>query len=884
MINFRIMRKLPFVFLLTLAAFAQTPEPPKFRLPDTASPVRYGIDLTVIPGSSTFTGTAAIDLAVKQATSVLWLSASDLTIESASLRVANADRLAKVVPGGSNFAGLAFDPPLAPGNATLRIAYAGKIQRGSSAGVFQMPDGKNPAFYVFTQFEPTDARRAFPCFDEPQFKTPWQLTLHVKKTDLAAANTPIVSEADEAGGMKRVEFAPTRPLPSYLIAFAVGPFEVVDAGQGGRKKIPLRILVPIGRSEEAAFSRTAIPELLHLLEEYFDSPYPYDKLDSVSMPIANFAMENVGLITYAQGMLLSKPEAATTPWKTNSATVIAHEMAHQWFGDLVTTKWWDDIWLNEAFATWMETKITGQWKPEWKMEVSEVMDSLGAMGLDSLATTRRIRQPILGEDDIANAFDGITYQKGAAVIGMFEKWLGEKPFQNGVRRYMKAYADQAATTDQFLTEIDMGVGRDVSAAFNSFLNQPGVPLVTAELRCGNGAPRLELSQRRSLPIGSKANTGQHWMIPLCTKYSVDGAIQRECAVFSEPSAEMKLTHAKSCPAWVMANDEESGYYRVLYSSDLLEKLLADHGSHLDLAEKVGVLGDIGALVRSGDLPAVRAVTLVEPFTGDSDYRIVGQTVGIAASAFSSAPDGLRPAIGRFYEKVYGERARELGWIAKPDESDDLQSLRGQLVSVVATVGKDEQLVKEAKTLALRWLDDHSTLKPRIAGLVLAVGVRDGDQALFDRIHAAALKTQDRRERAQLINAMASFENPEIIRQRMNLVLSGEFDMRESFGPFLFRAPEESRKMPFEFVKQNLDALLKKLPREVGADFAADLPRVGGGFCSAADRAELEAFFKPKVEQYTGGPRNLAQTLEGIDLCIARRQAAGPDLAEFLKKY
>ena len=881
------MQKLLLVALLTLVicfAAGQTPAPPKFRLPETASPIRYGIDLTVTPGSDSFHGTASIDLTIKQTTSVLWLSASDLTIESASLRVGNADRPAKVLPGGSNFAGFAFDLPVEPSEGTLRIAYSGKVQRGSSAGVFQLKDGANPAWYVYTQFEPTDARRAFPCFDEPQFKTPWQLTLHVKKSDLAAANTPIVSEKDEADGMKRVEFASTRPLPSYLIAFAVGPFEAVDAGKGGRKKAPLRILVPIGRSEEAAFARAAIPELLRLLEDYFDSPYPYEKLDSVSMPISNFAMENVGLITYAQAGLLSKPALETTPWQKGTATVIAHEMAHQWFGDLVTTAWWNDIWLNEAFATWLENKITGQWKPEWKMEVTGVQDSLGAMGLDSLASTRRIRQPIEGEDDIANAFDGITYQKGGAVIGMFEKWIGEKPFQKGVREYMKMYADKAATTGQFLAAIDKGAGRDVGTAFNTFLNQPGVPLVTAELRCGNGGPRLGLSQRRSLPIGSKADTKQQWMIPVCAKYSDSGAIQKECAVFSEPSAEMKLTKAKSCPAWVLANDEESGYYRVLYSGDLLEKLLADHGGHLDLAEKVGVLGDVSALVRSGDLSAVKALALVEPFTGDPDYRVVAQTVGIAATAFASAPDELRPAIGRFYAKVYGERARQLGWTAKPGESDDLQSLRIQLVSLVAVAGKDEQLVKEAAALALRWLGDHSAVSPRIAGVVLGVGVRDGDQALFDRIHAAARKAQDRRERSQLINAMGSFQNPEIIRQRMSLVLTDEFDPRESFGAFLFRSTETTRRMPFEFVKQNLDALLKKLPREVGGDFAAELPGVGGGFCTAPDRADLEAFFKPKVEQYTGGPRNLAQTLEGIDLCIARRQAAGPDLAEFLKKY
>src|SRR5580658_2235336 len=585
------------VGFLTVTALAQTsqPQPPKFRLPENAAPIRYHIDLTVIPGSDTFRGTATIDVNVKQPTPVLWVSASDLTIESATFE----GRAAKVLDGGRNFAGFAFDQPIAAGQGALKIAYTGKIQKGSSAGVFQMPDGKNPANYVFTQFEPTDARRAFPCFDEPQFKTPWQIILHVKKSDVAAANTPIVSEKDEADGMKRVEFAVSRPLPSYLVAFAVGPFEVVDLGKGGRKGIPLRILVTAGHSSETEFSRVAIPELLKLLEDYFGSPYPYDKLDSVAMPISNFAMENVSLITYPQSLLVATPEAATEPYKINSAVTIAHEMAHQWFGDLVTTKWWDDIWLNEAFATWMESKITGEWKPEWKMHTSEAMDSLGAMGLDSLATTRRIRQPIEGEDDIANAFDGITYQKGAAVIAMFEHYLGEKVFQKGVREYMKTYADQASTTDEFLGSIDKAAGRDVGAAFNTFLNQPGVPLLTVELHC-EGAPKLALTQRRSLPMGSKGNAQQVWKIPVCVKYGEGSSAQEDCSLFSQPSGEMKLTHAKSCPAWVMANDDEDGYYRVLYSGGMLEKLLADRGSHLNLAEKVGALGDLRALVRSGD--------------------------------------------------------------------------------------------------------------------------------------------------------------------------------------------------------------------------------------------------------------------------------------------
>src|SRR5271157_301897 len=257
--------------LLTLlgagAAARAAAEPPKFRLADTASPVRYAVDLTVVPGESAFRGAADIEFRVTESTPVLWLSASELTIESATLRAGGETRAAGVTSGGAGFVGFAFDPPLAPGSGTLHVAYSGKIRSSSSAGVFQLRDGQNPPWYVYTQFEPTDARRAFPCFDEPRFKAPWQLTLHVKQEHLAASNSAIVSETPEAGGMKRVEFAPTRPLPSYLVAFAVGPFEVVDLGKGGRKGIPLRILTPAGRSGEAEFARLAIPEILKLLEE-----------------------------------------------------------------------------------------------------------------------------------------------------------------------------------------------------------------------------------------------------------------------------------------------------------------------------------------------------------------------------------------------------------------------------------------------------------------------------------------------------------------------------------------------------------------------------------------------------------------------------------------
>jgi len=403
------------------------------------------------------------------------------------------------------------------------------------------------------------------------------------------------------------------------------------------------------------------------------------------------------------------------------------------------------------------------------------------------------------------------------------------------------------------------------------------------LKC-DGSPRVELAQQRSLPIGSKGEAKENWMIPICLKYPAAGGAARQCEVISDPRSEMKLTKTASCPAWMMANDAGSGYYRVLYNGGMLEKLLANGGAELSLAERVSVLGDVNSLVNSGQIPPATALAFVEPFSQDADWRIVSQTIGISGMLRSQiVPDELRPNSARFLRQVYGKRAHELGWLAQPGDSDDTKLLRRQLASLVAQAGEDEQLIAQAKTLAMKWLDDRASVDPNIAATVVSIAAQHGDQALFDRLRAELHKTQDRRQRNILIGGIASFDDPAIVKQRLAILLTDEFDMREVLG-FGFSSGRNTRRMPFEFVQQNLDALLKRLPREVGADYAAYLPNVGAGFCTAQDRKDLADFFQPKVSQYSGGERILAQTLETIDLCIARRNTLGPGLAAFLQKY
>jgi alanyl aminopeptidase len=866
--------------LIGSACAAPSLEPPKLRLDGSAQPSSYAVDLTIVPDRDTFHGSVDISVDIRTPADVIWLNAIGLQIQEATFRQeSGAVFPAKTVPA-DQFVGFTFDRAIS-GKGVLHAAYQGKISRNSSAGVFQLKEDRE--WYVYSQFEPTDARRAFPCFDEPSFKVPWQLTLHVPKDHLALSNTPVQSESSEAGGMKMVRFKPSPPLPSYLVAFAVGRFDVVDAGRVG--PTPVRVIVPKGKSAQAAYAAIAIPQLLKLLEDYFGSPFPYEKLDSVVMPVSDFAMENAGLITYAESTLLADPATETIDHKRELAGTTAHEMAHQWFGDLVTTAWWNDTWLNEAFATWMERKIPGEWQPGWHLDVTAVNARLGAMRGDELASAREIRQPIQSNNDIANAFDDITYEKGAAVIEMFERWIGEAKFREGVQLYLKQHAWGNATASDFEAAMSSAAGKDVAPAFNSFLDQPGVPEISAALKC-EAQPKLAVSQKRSLPAGSQAQP-QTWQIPICVAFEADGSVHHQCSLLSDTKDEIALTGAQTCPAWILANDGENGYYQVAYQGDLLKKILADQGGHLSVAERVGVLGDVESLASEGEVSAQVALALVPEFSKDPDWHVVQTAANIAALLKGeSVPTNLREKGVRFINQEFGEKALALGWLAKPGDTDDTRLLRQKLVPFVAGTGEEKALIDQAEMLARQWLATHRGIPPEMLEPVLRIAAEFGNRDLFNALRTAAIQEREHHVREVLLEALGSFRSPELARAALDLLLSKDFDSRESFYPLLFGplSYADTRDVPFEFVKLHLDALLKRLPREVGEDYSAMLPSVGGSFCDTKRRDDLDSFFADRVKDYNGGPRTLAQTLEGIDLCIAARKSLTPELTAFLNQY
>jgi alanyl aminopeptidase len=872
-------------FTVLLLAICAAAEPPKLRLGDDVRPVRYRLDLTVIPQQDTFTGKIEIDMDVRKPTDVVWLNARDLTIDTAQLTAGGRTLAVKVQTSGTEFAGFAIASAIPAGPAQLRIQYHGAFNKIGSDGLFKEQDAGT--WYVYSQFESIDARRAFPCFDEPNFKTPWQLTLHVNKSDAAVSNTPVQSETDEPGGRKKMVFAESKPLPSYLVALGVGPFDFVDAGKAGKNHTPLRMITPKGKAAQSKYAAEVTGPLLAELEDYFGVPYPYEKLDLLSVPLFGGAMENAGLITCVQSLMLRDPAQDSIDRQRGYALVIAHEMAHQWFGDLVTTAWWDDIWLNEAFASWMDDKIVRHWKPEWNTVIDEQNTRMGAMGGDGLVSARKIRQPIESNDDIANAFDGITYSKGEAVIGMFENWMGEDAFRRGVQRYMRQYAWRNATAGDFLDSLTSAGGQPVGRAFSTFLDQAGVPLVSVKLSCGAaGGATLHLSQKRALPLGTTGSTQQTWQVPVCVRYGDGDAAHRECTLLTEASVDWKLAEAKGCPAWVEANADGKGYYRTRYEGDLLDKLLAGGAARLSAAERVAALGDVDALTGMGEIKSGESLALAVAFANDPVRQVVDSTIGIIAGVHDyMVPKELRPNYARLVDRAFGARARQLGWKAKAGEGAETRLTRSSIVPLVALWGVDGSLAAEARQLAGQWLTDRTAVDPDIVGALLNVAARTGDEAFFKQLLAALPSTEDRHQRDLILGAMGSFSDPHIARTAMELVLKPEFDLREVntllFGPI---GVPETRSLPFEFVKTNYAALVAKIPAGSTFGFGEFLPFVGGAFCDEKSGEEVRAFFEPKVDRFAGTRRNLAQALEGIRICTAYKAAQQDSVAEFLKKY
>ncbi|UQA59227.1 M1 family metallopeptidase [Polyangium aurulentum] len=861
---------------------AKTPPPPALRLPAVAHPERYDLDLTLDPSKETFNGTISADLVIDSATDVLWLNATSLTVGSAKLTQGAETLTPRILPGGEDFVGFLFDKPLSPGKARLTVSYRGVLDGESSRGIYRQSEGSGPDdSYLYTRFEPIDARRAFPCFDEPAYKVPWKLTIRAKKGHTALANAPVASKTAGPDGLEVIAFEESKPMPSYLVAFVVGPFDLVNAKPAGHHDTPLRFIVPRGRGPETRYAAEVTPRIVGLLEDYFGMPYPFIKLDVAVVPRYNGTMEHPGIVAMGQPLTLIAPNEETPQRKMPYANIATHELAHYWFGDYVTMRWWDDTWLNEALAEWLDEKITDQLEPSWKLPVERLAFTSHAMEADSLPSAKKVRQPVESKHDIEGAFDGaITYAKGAAVIGMFERWMGPEKFQKAIRAYMKKHAWKNTVAEDFFAAVSAEAGRDLAPAFGSFFDQPGVPLISAEPVCSGGPPEIAVSQKRFVPVGAKAPEKEStWQLPVCVKYGMGKEVGNACTFLTAQKAKVRLGPQKGCPDWLMVNADAAGYYRSKYDKAALAVLLDK--ARLSPRERAGLVWDIDALVQSGELPLGEALALVPKMVEGGEPAMVFSSLGIvSAIRRDRLPADLRARYASFIRKTYGKKASALGLARKPGESEDEAKMRPALISVIAVNGEDKAVQKEAHKLALAWLADRGAVHASLAPTLLRVAARTNDRALYDRILAAAKTETDHRMRGILLDALGRFTDTGLAKASLDLLLGGTFDLRES-GSILMGLiqSEETRDTAYAFFKDHFDELTRKNKGDIGANAFYIL----GAFCDEAHRAEAAAFFGKRAEAFDNGPRVLATQLERMDQCIAQQKVNAPSIEAFLKK-
>ena len=864
---------LVFACLLSLQALAADDTLP-VRLPAGVTPTAYQLSLTVDPNQPQHSGTVTIAVNITQPGKVIRLNAAEISVSSAVLEMGSKSFPARARTRNSDLMDLDFDAPFPAGKGQLTIVFTGRVEDKDSQGLFRQKEGGE--WYAFTQFESISARRAFPGFDEPGWKVPWTLSLTIPQGMTAVASTPMAREVTLENGQKRVEFQPSKPMPSYLLAFGVGPFDILDGGRAG--KTPVRFITPRGRAKEATFAASMTPDILARLEAYFGSPYPYEKLDVMALPMTlTFgAMENPGLVTFSSLSLLAKPGEESIGFKRGFVSTQAHELAHMWFGNLVTMAWWDDLWLNESFASWMAEKITRQMPAEFHGESGTQGARAWAMQTDRLLSTSQIYQPVTNSfsqsDPLGGQNAAIVYGKGQVTLAMFETWLGADRFQAGVRRYMAKHAWGNATGEDFVAALTEG-NTEVARAFHTFTHQPGIPRVVVALDCSS-KPILTLTQSRFLPKGVDAKNTPLWAVPVTVR-TPGGTSQ---ILLKTKVAQLELPDA-SCPPWVLANASGSGYYRAVYAPDALRNMMM--AADLSLSELLASLNDAQAQTESGDLPVAEALGLATHFAAHPKREVADAALNLIARMDTLVDPADRSAYAALWQRAFGERGRSLGLLDKPGDSPDERLMRASWVGRFADMGQDATLQTAASELAQKWLSDRKSLPANGRGLVLRTAALTGDRAFFDALLGAVAGNPDRRERADIYAALGNFRKPELGQAARQLWLSPAHDIREVMARGRGRdRPDVARDELFLFVTINFEAIAVKVAKDAPARF----PQMFAAACSQRQAEQIEAFFTPLLPRFDGMAKTLEQSLEGVRLCANYRDAQQTSLQGFLSQF
>ncbi|HSP77551.1 MAG TPA: M1 family metallopeptidase, partial [Myxococcaceae bacterium] len=732
-----------------------------FRLPLSIRPQRYAATLTLDLEAKAFTGRQRIELKVEKPSDEIILHAIALKLGEVTFHAGGRSwKPAEVreVPVSETVV-LRFDEPLPTGEGALEVAWTGRFSEGLR-GLYLA--GKVAA----TQFEAADARRLFPCFDEPAFKARWALTVRVPPGLTTLANGALVK--DEADGeLRKLTFAETEVLSSYLVALVCGP--LVGTEEEKVEGIPVRTWALPEKQHLTRFGQEVALAVLPRLQAYFGLPYAFGKVDQVGIPdFEAGAMENAGLITYRELALLLDPASAPLNVQKRVAEVVTHELAHQWFGNWVTMVWWDDLWLNEAFATWMAYKIVNEWRPDWRVWLDFDAGKAAALHLDALRSTHPIHGEVHNASEAGESFDAITYEKGGAVLRMIEGFLGEESFREGMRQYMRTHARANAVADDLWRALAKASSQPVLELAKAWLGQSGYPLVTVKLE----GRKVRLKQRRYYSEPG-VRSAERWPVPVVLRYaeSDSGAVEEQRVLLREEEAEVTL-EGQGEVEWLCANAGATGFYRVAYEGAALERL-SNHLQELAPAERISLLADQWALVRSGEESVKSFLELAARFDKEEDDAVLDELVGRLSYVESRLMEGEEQEhFRRWVERLLGGGLTQLGWDAKPGESDRVRLRRAALVKAVGGVARSPAALAEARPRVEKVLaGDKGALEPNLLDMAVVMVARAGDRKLFDTLVEKMQTEPDPAAQRRYLTAVTAFEAPELAEKAQGLLFT-----------------------------------------------------------------------------------------------------------------
>ena len=847
------------------------------RLPSSVVPSHYRIKLEPNLEKATFIGSVEIEVEVDNATDTIQMNAADLVIQSARVVDSvgsNTEAAGIVLDAEMERLTLSFDSQISSGPHTIVAEFTGVLNdqlHGFYRSTFTDDDGVDHTIAT-TQFESTHARRAFPCFDEPAFKASYGVTLIVPSEQFAVSNGPIISETDLKNGQREVVFEDTMVMSTYLVAFIVGPFEATDPVDVNG--VPLRIVHPIGKGHLTDYSLEAGAFALEFFSKYYGIPYPGQKLDMVAVPDFAFgAMENLGCITYREVLLLVDRDRSTEPELLRIADVIAHEIAHMWFGDLVTMEWWNGIWLNEAFATFMATMASDNFNRDWGRWNQFSLERSMAFDVDSLKNTRPIEIEVNSPVDAEGMFDLLTYEKGGSVLRMLEQFLGEEEFRDGISYYLNKHKYANTETNDLWDAIEHVTNQPARRIMDSWIFQRGYPLVSASV--SEDGSTIHLEQDRFLYTPDETTDATIWSVPVVLKVGSGSEVSEIRYLLEEKSSEVKL----DSPAdWVVVNAGGSGFFRSRYTKDMLKSVSSSMFSNLSSIERYGLVDDTWSSVMAGRTSAQDFLEFARSFQLETDLDVW--------TVLSGCLSGLEKLLEGEAENQYRAVVRDLaqpgldrlGW--EPGDTDsprDLE-LRGLFIRLLANVGNDDLALENASDLHDSYLRDAGSVEPNMAAAVTGVVASKGDTDKYDLFLEKYRNPSTPQEERRYQSALSAFPGEAEMKRTLKMTLDGT--VRTQDAPYLLAVCMRNKyqgHLAWDFVKENWDKINEVFPSN-------SIVRMLSGVTSLSQpeqASDVLAFFEN--HDVPQGQLTLQQTLEKLGVNVAFRERESASFCESLTR-